>query len=428
MIVKINKPVQGGTIPAIASKSEAHRLLICAALADCKTHIICQERSADIDATVNCLEALGASATYDRNGFSITPINRQLQKSITSYKDLLCDESASTLRFLLPICGGLGFQTSFHLGNRLAKRPLDALLDEMASHGCILSKPDSSLIHCEGQLYSGVYTLPGDVSSQYVSGLLFALPLLSGDSLIKIKGILESRPYVDMTLEALRLFGITICEDEEQSFHVLGGQAYLSPNIVRVSGDWSNAAFWLCAGALGNHCITCTGLNMDSRQGDRIVTKLLSRFGARVVVDDNSVTVSPGILRGIDINARDIPDLVPVLAAVASVAEGKTVIHNAGRLRIKESNRLETVTKSLSYLGADITQTQDGLVIVGKRELSGGETQSFGDHRIAMASAILSGACLKPVVIRDAQVVRKSYPCFFKDFSTVLFGKCEVIG
>jgi len=427
MIVQIKKPTQSGTIQAIASKSEAHRLLICAALADCKTHIVCEDRSEDIDTTANCLEAFGASLTYNHNGFFITPIKWHLPEQLTFRKHLDCGESASTLRFLLPICGGLGLKASFHMGSRLAKRPLDALLDEMASKGCILSKPDSSSIYCEGQLKSGVYTLPGDVSSQYISGLLFALSLLSGDSFLHVKGVLESRPYVDMTLEALRLFGITICEDEEQSFHVPGGQSYQSPNSVNVGGDWSNATFWLCAGAIGKHSITCTGLDKDSRQGDRIVTELLSRFGARVAVDDNTVTVSPGTLRGIDINARDIPDLVPALAAVASVAEGKTVIHNAGRLRIKESNRLETITTSLSDLGADITQTQDSLVIVGKRVLTGGETQSFGDHRIAMASAILSGACLKPIVIQDAHVVQKSYPRFFEDFSTVLFGMCEVI-
>jgi len=314
------------------------------------------------------------------------------------------------------------------MGIRLSKRPLDDLLDEMSSRGCILSKPDSSSIYCKGQLNSGTYTLPGDVSSQYISGLLLALPLLSGESLLRVKGVLESRPYVDMTLQVLRLFGITVCEDEGQSFHVPGGQVYRSPTTAHVGGDWSNAAFWLCAGAIGNHCITCTGLDKNSQQGDRIVTELLSRFGARVNVDDNAVTVSPGTLRGIDINARDIPDLVPALAAVASVADGKTVIHNAGRLRIKESNRLETITTSLSALGADITQMQDGLVIVGKTVLTGGETQSFGDHRIAMASAILSGACLEPIVIRDAHVVQKSYPRFFEDFSATLFGICEAIG
>jgi len=228
-----------------------------------------------------------------------------------------------------------------------------------------------------------------------------------------------------MTLDTLSVFGIKIFEKEKNIFTVPGGQIYKSPEKAQAGGDWSNAAFWLSAGAIGQSGITCTNLDLKSGQGDRLIVELLKRFGARVTCDNNSVTVSPDTLFGIDIDAGDIPDLVPVLAAVASVAEGKSVITGAGRLRIKESDRLRTTCASLTALGADITETQDGLTINGKKRLTGGETDSFGDHRIAMAAAIISSACDGAVTIKRPEAVRKSYPGFFKDFSSVLGGVLE---
>ncbi|MCL2473797.1 MAG: 3-phosphoshikimate 1-carboxyvinyltransferase, partial [Alphaproteobacteria bacterium] len=269
---------------------------------------------------------------------------------------------------------------------------------------------------CEGQLKSGVYSIPSNISSQYVSGLLLALPLLSKDSIIHIKGILESYPYVDMTLEALRMFGVAVSEEEQQVFRIRGNQTFNSPKSVTVEGDWSSAAFWLSAGAIGNRPVTCTGLNLASRQGDRAIVNLLERFGAKTSFENGNVTVSPGTLKGIEIDVKDTPDLAPVLAAVAAAAEGTTIIKNAGRLRIKESDRLRTVTVSLSNLGADIKETEDGLVIAGRKTLTGGETESFGDHRIAMTAAVVSAVCTGDVMIRNAEAVRKSYSGFFEDF------------
>ncbi|MCL2806009.1 MAG: 3-phosphoshikimate 1-carboxyvinyltransferase [Treponema sp.] len=428
MDVRITKPLQGGTVPAITSKSSAHRLLICAALADKETFIHCPQLhdalSEDIDATIRCLQALGANIRHEREGFFVTPVNLRKINKDKPYL-LNCGESGATFRFLLPVCAALGLRVSFALGGRLPSRPLSSLRDEMISHGCILSEPGSSPLKCEDQLTNGTFTLPGNITSQYISGLLLALPFLSGDSSIKITDVLESRPYVDMTLDALRLFGVTVHE-EGQTFRIPGGQTLISPNSVHAEGDWSNAAFWLCAGAISG-AVTCTGLNPASRQGDRAILKLLSSFGANVVCKDDIVTVTPANLCGIDIDAGDIPDLVPVLAAVAASANGKTVIRNAARLRMKESDRLHTVAASLSELGADITETQDGLVIIGKKTLTGGETQSYGDHRIAMTAAVLSAVCSGPVIIKDAQAVRKSYPSFFEDFKTALGGEYEII-
>ena len=422
MNIRIVKPLQGGTLRAIASKSAAHRLLICAALASEETFLRCPQRSQDIDATASCLQALTAGIKYEKDGFYITPIKEEIENTAA---ELDCGESGSTLRFLLPVCGTLGLRASFHMGGRLPSRPLSGLYEEMTAHGCTLSAQGSSPLICEGKLKSGEYTLPGNISSQFVSGLLFALPLLEGDSNIRVTGVLESRPYVGMTLEALSLFNVKIEETENQTFRVQGGQTYSSPKNICAEGDWSNAAFWLSAGAVGKGSVTCTGLNINSCQGDHAITDLLARFGAHVSLEDDKITVSHGDLRGIDIDAGNTPDLVPVLAAVASVAQGETVIRNAGRLRIKESDRLHTVAASLSALGANITENEDSLIIQGQKNLKGGETESFGDHRIAMTAAVLSTVCTGQVVIKNAQAVNKSYPGFFEDFSAALGGEWE---
>jgi 3-phosphoshikimate 1-carboxyvinyltransferase len=422
MNIRIVKPVQGGTLSAITSKSAAHRLLICAALADGETFLRCPQRSQDIDATASCLQAMTAWIKYEKDGFYITPVKKETENTSA---ELDCGESGSTLRFLLPVCGALGLRRSFNMGGSLPSRPLTGLYEEMQTHGCTLSAQGSSPLICEGKLKSGSFSIPGNISSQFVSGLLFALPLLEGNSLIRVTGVLESRPYVDMTLEALKLFNVRIEETKNQTFRVQGEQSYHSPKTICAEGDWSNAAFWLSAGAVGKGSVTCTGLNINSCQGDRAITGLLKRFGANVYCEDDKVTVSSGELRGIDIDAADTPDLVPILAAVASVAQGETVIRNAGRLRIKESDRLRTVAASLSNLGANITETDDGLIIQGKKTLSGGETESFGDHRIAMTAAVISAACSGHVVIKNAQAVNKSYPGFFDDFKTALGGAWE---
>jgi 3-phosphoshikimate 1-carboxyvinyltransferase len=423
--IRIVRPLKGGSIAAIASKSAAHRLLICASLADSKTFVRCTERSQDIDATAKCVKSLGAGIRYKGSGFYITPVKKP--KDLLKERSIDCGESGSTLRFLLPVCGALGMTVKFNMEGRLPARPLTGLFEEMTAHGCTLSEQGRSSLSCGGKLTSGVYSIPGNVSSQFISGLLFALPLLEGDSTIRVTEDLESRPYVDMTLDSLRFFGIKIHEEEIPvlTFRVPGNQTYVSPKTVHTEGDWSNAAFWLCAGAIGTSGITCTGLNVDSKQGDRVIIELLRKFGARVSDYNGTVTVSPGPLEGIEINAKDTPDLVPVLAAVASTALGKTIIRGAGRLRLKESDRLHTIAASLSALGADIKETDDGLIIHGKVRMAGGVTQSFGDHRIAMAAAVLSGACGGAVTIKNAETVKKSYPAFFDDFHKAFGGICE---
>ena len=414
MDVKITKPLGGGRVRAIPSKSFAHRLLICSALADFDTYIECGETSDDIDATVECLESLGACIRYDGTGFEVSPVPLALSDEKIMQN---CGESGSTLRFMLPVCCALGVPAEFVMRGRLPERPMSPLLEQLASHGCVTSKSAGSL-HCRGMLKSGAYELPGNISSQFISGLLFALPLLYGNSVIGVEGRESSMPYINMTLDALGSFGIRI-EREYGSYRINGGQQYSTPGTVGVEGDWSNAAFWLCAGAIGAGGVTCTGLNLDSYQGDKDIAQLLERFGADLVYGNDSVTVTPAKLHGIRIDAGDTPDLVPALSIAAAVAEGETVIYNAGRLKIKESDRLTAVMETLRGLGADITVTPDGLKIRGKNALNGGAVASFGDHRIAMMAAIASTVCKNPVTICNAGAVTKSYPGFFRDFESL---------
>ncbi len=441
MNIKITKPVQGGTIRAVVSKSQAHRLLICAALSSNESQVFCSETNNDIDATVRCLNALGAEVVYNSGVFSVRPVTAP----VLGERLLDVGESGATLRFMLPVVCALGADAIFHMHGRLPARPLSPLYEELMAHGCALSPYKMNPLHTSGHLKSGRYTLPGNISSQFISGLMFALPLLHGDSVIKITGDIESRPYVDMTVAALKEFGIVI-KPGHDGYIIKGKQHYTAQQAVNVEGDWSNAAFWLSAGALlawtdrkrevkdavghamnttaadnitGTPDITVTNLNHASLQGDKSVLKILERFGARVEVGADYARVSSGPLKGIDIDAGDIPDLIPVLAAVASVAEGKTTIYNAGRLRAKESDRIQTVTKTLAAIGADIIEIQDALVINGKAQLTGGIVSAHGDHRIAMTAAVASTVCSGPVIIKDAEAVNKSYPGFFKDFAAL---------
>lgn len=397
----------GGKIAAIASKSQAHRLLICAALADQATSLACAELSKDIEATAACLAALCADISYQNAGYHVTP----RKKAAVCRCD--CGESGSTLRFLLPVAAALGIETTFVLHGRLPERPLSPLWEELEAHGCKLSRPTADTVRCAGRLTGGAYRMAGNVSSQFISGLLFALPLTGEESNIMLTSSLESADYVRMTLAALRTFGVTVGENEH-GWHIPSGQRYRSCGSAKVEGDWSNAAFWLTAGAISGE-MTVTGLTPDSPQGDRRIANLLARFGAEVAWRDNAVTVRPRRLRGIDIDARDIPDLVPPLALAAACAEGTTRIYGAERLRIKESDRLQSVAGALNALGAAVEILPDGLLIHGGT-LTGGTVDSQNDHRIAMLAAIASAVCTAPVTLRGAEAVQKSYPRFWADF------------
>lgn len=404
-----------GEVTILPSKSHLHRLLICAALSDSETLLLCGESDAeDVLASICCLTALGAVITREENGLRVLPLK---QESLPKRCVLPCGESGSTLRFLLPVVCALGVQGEFKLEGRLPERPLAPLEQELMAHGCHVWREGSSLF-CEGQLTPGDYTLPGNVSSQYISGLLFALPLLKGASTLSIKEPLESADYIEMTLHALRQFDISI-PHKHGCYSIAGRMSLHSPNKITVDGDWSNAAFWLCAGALPGGAIRCRGLNPNSPQGDRAICGILEAMGAHLIWEDDSLVVFEGTRQASEFDAAPIPDLVPALACLSAVSEGETYIKNAARLRLKESDRLAAVTQTLRALGAEIVEEPDALRILGKPQLQGGSVDAWGDHRIAMMAAIAAAACKHPVTITGAESVRKSYPSFWTVLSSL---------
>ena len=377
MDITIHPKKLKGMVNVIPSKSQAHRYLICAALADGPTAIGCAETSRDMDATADCLRALGADITRTDWGYRVTPID-QPPKQAT----LPCRDSGSTLRFLLPVAGALGVDATFQMEGRLPQRPLSPLWEEMKRMGCTLSRPTPDTIRCTGKLKSGEFIIDGGVSSQFISGLMFAQNLIPGGSEITITGRLESTPYLNMTGKALELFGYP-------GFH--------SPGTVSVEGDWSNGAFWLAANALGNE-LEVQNLNPDSVQGDRKAASLVRLLRENMEID-----------------ARDIPDLVPILSIVAAVNQG-AVFRNTQRLRLKESDRVESIIAMLTALGGRAEATKDTLTVFGTG-LRGGTVDAVGDHRIAMSAAIAATVCSEPVAILGAECVEKSYPKFWAEYA-----------
>lgn len=386
-----------GSIPAVPSKSQAHRLLIAAALADRPTRIQCRGTSQDIAATIQCLSALGCEIKVTEDALLVMPIVSSPMEA-----QLDCGESAATLRFLLALVGAMGVSASFRLHGRLPERPLSPLWEELERHGCRLMRPTPDSIRIEGKLSAGDYRLPGNVSSQFFSGLLLALPLLEGTSTITALGALESSGYVAMTKETQSQFGI-ISDCRSGVFTVLGGQKYHPPGCVSVEGDWSAAAIWQCAAALGGEPIAVTGLCEHSRQGDEAIRTLL-----------------PQVLRGdCMVDCRAIPDLAPILAAAAALGEGTVRFIQGERLRYKESDRIRAIVGMLRSLGAEAKETKDGFVVTGKPRLAGGTVDCRGDHRIAMSAAAASVGCTGRVSILHADAVAKSYPRFWQDFAAL---------
>ena len=442
MDIKIIPRKLKGRLDALPSKSHAHRVLIAQKLARMQNGEAANADNAhgseiptfskDIEATKNCLAQLDSGSPR-----------------------LNCIESGSTMRFMLPVAMALRDEAVFIGTGKLPSRPISPLREEMERNGCTFSPgtpaadaadiPDgfSEICTIRGRLQPGTYRLAGNVSSQFITGLLFALPLLDGDSTLELTTALESAGYVDLTLDVLRDFGIMI--DEKRSpegfntYVINGNQRYTEPADVTVQGDWSNAAFWLACGALGGD-VTLDGVDMTSSHRDKEFADILMQMGAHLEVSScgtsmDSTSATGGLssirctgngLSAADIDVAQIPDLVPVLATVMALADGASEITHAERLRIKESDRIFTVHDFLSKLGADITDEGSGLSVRGKRTLSGGEVCGHNDHRIVMAAAVASCGCTGPVIIRGAEAVNKSYPDFFRDFAALGGEVCEL--
>lgn len=366
-----------GNVTAIPSKSMAHRMLICAAFADSPTQLLCPESNEDIDATADCLRALGADILRTSEGFSVVPADRIPQET-----ELNCRESGSTLRFLLPVVGALGVTATIQMAGRLPNRPLSPLWEEMERMGCCLSRPAENRILCQGKLRPGTYSIAGNVSSQFISGLLFAFTLMDEKCELQIQGKLESAPYVRMTEDAIRLFF----------------KNKPAPRQVTVEGDWSNGAFWLAARELGSE-VEVSGLHPLSVQGDRAFSQLLPMMRQSFA----------------NISAADIPDLVPILSIVAACCQG-AVFSDIQRLRLKESDRVASVCAMIHSLGGKAEATEKTLTVYSTG-LTGGTVDAVNDHRIAMSAAIAATVCTEDVTVLGAECVKKSYPRFWEEYA-----------
>lgn len=386
----------GGNVRVPASKSVVHRLFFACALADLPTSIPLPVFSDDLRASMNVLYSLGADFDpFGEDALVISPV----KKKSKGERLLYCQGSGTTARFALPVAAALYASFSLITDSALALRPFVPLIKALSENGVAVEKNDN-VLSAKGKLTPGRFMIDGSVSSQYVSGFLFALPLLKGDSEIIFSSPLVSVPYVNLTISVLEKFGVGIGLSSS-GYTVKGRQKYRSPGFANAEGDWSAAAFWLVANALGSH-IEISGLDEKSVQGDRAVTEHIKRFS------------EPGEL--VTIPVSDTPDLVPPLAVLAAAVPKKTILAGTGRLSGKESDRASALCKMLNSLGGKTEQTQDSLIITGGLPLHGGDVSSMGDHRIAMAAAVLSGICSSPLILHGAEAVTKSYPEFWEDF------------
>ena len=425
------------TIRIIPSKSDAHRAYIASALSFLQKNekegafsdVVCNESSEDIEATKSCLMAI---LSEDESGTGA---------------NLYCGESGTTLRFLLPLVGALGIRGIFHPEGRLSRRPISPLREELCNHGMNISEEGSIPLIAEGKLSPGIYIIPGNISSQFISGLLFALPLLDEESELIIEGEIESSPYVDMTLRTLQRYGIEIeeskasffddCGEEKRKddkiFFIKGNQVYNAKTEYNVEGDWSNAAFWFAIGAIGREPIRIEGLTMDSAQGDKSIIEVLRAFGAELQIgEDDSVTVYPSRerMKGITWDVEETPDMVPVLALLGALSKGTTKIRNARRLRLKESDRLHTISVNLHAMGVRVDELEDGLIIHGVDELKSATVEGHSDHRIVMMAAAAATSLRddNKISLIGHEAAQKSYPTFFDRLSEFeLDGNLELI-
>lgn len=417
--IKISPSSLCGKVMVPPSKSAAHRMILCAALSQGYSVVSPACHSADIDATINAAKALGAKITEQNGAFSIYGINKDALPKHPVTID--CGESGSTLRFIIPIAAALGVNATFIGHGRLPSRPIDELTSLLSSHGVTTS--DNKLpLTINGKLTAGEYLISGNISSQYLTGLLLALPLVEGDAKITLTTKLESAGYVDMTIDALKQFGVD-CNIDNFTYKTNG--TYTPKNAV-IEGDWSQACFFLAAAALGCK-IEISGLNSNSLQGDMAAIEIFKGFGLSVESKDGAFVVTRNkTLSGCDINCSQIPDMVPALAVTAALCDGTTKLFGAERLRIKESDRIKTTLDGLIAMGVDAKELPDGLQINGGNKIKGAEIDGANDHRIVMAFSVLAAAAKNDTIISGYSAINKSYPDFFKDYIT-LGGKADVI-
>ena len=413
MDIKIIPSPLVGEVNIPPSKSAAHRALICASLSEGTSRVEPYCTSKDIKATAACLRCLGMKIEEDEKGYTVG--RGETQKS----KTLNFNESGSTARFLLPVAAALDADITAVGEGRLPERPMKVLCDLFRQHG-VEASSDNLPITLSGKMTSGEFALPGNISSQYISGLMLAAPLLDGDAEIIPTTALESVGYIDMTIDAMKHQGVLV-EETTKGWKISAEERY-KPRDIKIEGDWSQAAFFMSAAAIGGD-IKIRGLDFTSRQGDMAALDVFAAFGANISIEENTLHIRKGDLRGIEVNAADIPDMVPAIAATAAFAEGKTVIHSAERLRIKESDRIKTTIAALNALGIKTEERPDGMVIYGGKP-KGGIIDGANDHRIVMAFSVAAAFSQGESEIAGAEAVNKSYPEFFEDLKK-LGGKVQ---
>ena len=397
--IKIENSILSGEVLIPPSKSIAHRALICSFLSG-EGEVTPIIASNDMKATTEALKSL-------KNNEPV--IN--------------CIESGSTLRFMIPVAAALGKSVTFVGEGRLPERPIGDYLRLLPEHNISCTSNGGLPLKIEGQLTSGVYEIAGNVSSQYITGLLLALPVLDGDSEIILTTSLQSKPYADMTIRVMEDYGIKI-EETEKGYFIKGNQIYKKRDYT-VESDWSQAAFFLVAGAVNGE-IVLKGLDTCSVQGDKAIVDILKELGADIETGADYIKAKKSVLNGKEIDVTDIPDTVPALAVAAAFADGTTVIRGGERLRLKESDRIESVVTNLRLMGADVTETRDGMIIKGGKNLKGAKLKGCNDHRIVMAFSVAAANVSGKTVIDDMESINKSYPSFFEDYRK-LGGKADVI-
>lgn len=418
MQVKISSSKLSGRIKAIPSKSMMHRALITASLAKGTSKIENIIYSKDIIATIDALRAIGAKIDIFTDYAIVEGVS-----SPNKQAKIDCNESGSTLRFLIPVAAALGINAEFFGKGKLPTRPIDTYINAFSNKNVVFNYENTMPFSIEGKLFSGDFLIDGNISSQFITGLLFALPLLDGESNIKVVGELESKPYIDLTIEVLNAFGINIIENEN-GYTIKGNQQYKATDYI-VEGDYSQAAFFLVGGAFGEK-VEVYDLNPNSKQGDKAIVDILKIAGANVEITADSVIVSPNQLNGFNLSVKQIPDLLPIVSCLAAICDGKSKLYDAERLKIKESDRLVAMATGLNKIGAKVVATDDSLEIKGVKSFSSNTVDSFNDHRIAMSLSICTAYIDGELIINNAQCVEKSYPNFFEDFNKI-GGKSNVI-
>ncbi len=405
-----------GKVKIPPSKSLSHRAVIAAGLSGGECAIDNISMSEDIIATCEIMEKLGVKIKQFPNNLVVCGKGKlQLACGGTFNNELQCNESGSTLRFLIPIAILTGEKIIFKGKSKLVQRTLKPYYEIFDKQNIKYTTNNGCLpLTIDGSLKPGIFELRGDVSSQFITGLIYALPLLNGDSTIKITTSIESIGYIDLTLDVLSKFGIKVENNNYKEFKIKGNQHFVKRDY-RVEGDFSQAAFYLAAGVLGGE-IECIDLNMESLQGDRVILDIIKNMGGKITIEDGIIRASKSDLKGTIIDASQCPDLVPIVAVLGALSDGTTEIINAARVRIKESDRLKAIATELNKIGAEVIEREDSLLIHGKPWLKGGIVSSWNDHRIAMAMAIASIRCTKNLTIEDSGAVKKSYPEFYEDF------------